>query len=348
MPFPPSGVLATSRSIRSRRRAADGVSSYAHGRSAAFRPPGARPVQLGSGPCWTGQTLHVRCGRARKCGLRDRRPRARARLVGTVTGSEHPTHSPMLGMCRSSRKPIWKDCGAPAASSRSRWLRRGAPSSPASRPPSSTPSRPRFSSATVRVRRHSSCTASPARSASASATRSCTASRARGAWREGDVVTLDVTAELDGYMADAAVTVIVPPVAPLAERLVQTAGRRARARHRRGARGPAAERRRPRGRAHGRARRLHRPAPARGPRHRAHDPRGAERPELRRATPPSAADAGSRDSRSSRSSAPRGEALSEDADGWTVRTRDGSLTAHAEHTVVVTRRGAPIVLTSTS
>ena len=28
----------------------------------------------------------------------------------------------------------------------------------------------------------------------------------------------------------------------------------------------------------------------------------------------------------------RGEALSQDADGWTVRTRDGSLTAHAEHT----------------
>ena len=39
-------------------------------------------------------------------------------------------------------------------------------------------------------------------------------------------------------------------------------------------------------------------------------------------------------------------ALRQDADGWTVRTRDGSLTAHAEHTVVVTRRGAPLVLTS--
>jgi methionyl aminopeptidase len=41
-----------------------------------------------------------------------------------------------------------------------------------------------------------------------------------------------------------------------------------------------------------------------------------------------------------------GEALSQDDDGWTVRTRDGSLTAHAEHTVVVTRRGSPLVLTS--
>jgi len=38
----------------------------------------------------------------------------------------------------------------------------------------------------------------------------------------GDAVTLDVTAELDGYMADAAVTVLVPPSTPLAAGLVQT------------------------------------------------------------------------------------------------------------------------------
>jgi methionyl aminopeptidase len=31
-------------------------------------------------------------------------------------------------------------------------------------------------------------------------------------------------------------------------------------------------------------------------------------------------------------------------DGWTLRTRDGSLSAHHEHTVVITR-GSPIVLT---
>ena len=30
--------------------------------------------------------------------------------------------------------------------------------------------------------------------------------------REGDVVKLDVTLELDGYMADSAVTVVIPPV----------------------------------------------------------------------------------------------------------------------------------------
>ena len=40
----------------------------------------------------------------------------------------------------------------------------------------------------------------------------------------GDVVKLDVTAELGGYMADAAITVLVPPCAPIAERLAHTAG----------------------------------------------------------------------------------------------------------------------------
>jgi methionyl aminopeptidase len=34
----------------------------------------------------------------------------------------------------------------------------------------------------------------------------------------------------------------------------------------------------------------------------------------------------------------------EDADGWTLRTGDGSLSAHHEHTLVITR-GSPIVLT---
>lgn len=39
----------------------------------------------------------------------------------------------------------------------------------------------------------------------------------------GDLVTLDVTAELDGYFADAAVTVPVPPAAPVALRLAACA-----------------------------------------------------------------------------------------------------------------------------
>lgn len=43
--------------------------------------------------------------------------------------------------------------------------------------------------------------------------------------RTGDVVKLDVTAELDSYMADAAVTVTVGPPSPLAQRLIGAAER---------------------------------------------------------------------------------------------------------------------------
>ena len=161
----------------------------------------------------------------------------------------------------------------------------------------------------------------------------------------GDVVTLDVTAELGGYMADAAVTVLVPPRAPLAERLVQTAEVAL-------SHGIAAARAgRPLnaiGRAVGRAVdnagfTVLRPLSGHGIGRTIHEPPSVlnyDEPRLRgRLTPGlvitiepiiSAA----------------GEALSEDDDGWTVRTRDGSLTAHAEHTVVVTRRGSPLVLTS--
>jgi methionyl aminopeptidase len=34
-----------------------------------------------------------------------------------------------------------------------------------------------------------------------------------------------------------------------------------------------------------------------------------------------------------------------DADGWTVRATDGSLSAHYEHTVVITK-GEPVLLTA--
>lgn len=43
-------------------------------------------------------------------------------------------------------------------------------------------------------------------------------------------------------------------------------------------------------------------------------------------------------------SAGRAEAV-EDADGWTLRTSDGSLAAHYEHTLVITR-GRPVLLTA--
>ena len=38
-------------------------------------------------------------------------------------------------------------------------------------------------------------------------------------------------------------------------------------------------------------------------------------------------------------------AVFEDRDGWTIRTRDGGLAAHYEHTIVITR-GEPIILTA--
>jgi len=38
-----------------------------------------------------------------------------------------------------------------------------------------------------------------------------------------------------------------------------------------------------------------------------------------------------------------GEAIKTDNDGWTIRTRDGSLAAHFEHTVLVTDNGAEIL-----
>ncbi len=34
-----------------------------------------------------------------------------------------------------------------------------------------------------------------------------------------------------------------------------------------------------------------------------------------------------------------------DADGWTIRTADGSRAAHTEHTIAITKRG-PIILTA--
>jgi methionyl aminopeptidase len=35
----------------------------------------------------------------------------------------------------------------------------------------------------------------------------------------------------------------------------------------------------------------------------------------------------------------------EESDGWTLRTHNGSLAAHYEHTIVV-RQGAPLVVTA--
>jgi methionyl aminopeptidase len=161
---------------------------------------------------------------------------------------------------------------------------------------------------------------------------------------EGDLVTLDVTAELHGFMADAATTVPVGPAAPEAVALVGAAER-----------------------ALARAIRLLRP--------------GLPLNEIGRAVQDEVESAGFHvlpaltghgigrtiheaptvhNSYEPDDETVLGEGLvftiepivavgTEDVvlapDGWAVCTADGSLASHAEHTVVVTRRGA-LVLTA--
>jgi methionyl aminopeptidase len=160
----------------------------------------------------------------------------------------------------------------------------------------------------------------------------------------GDVVKLDVTLELDGYMADSAVTVVVPPVSPEA-RLVQRAARLAFNQGLAAAR--AGRRLREVGRAveaaarregtvvfrdlagHGIGRRLHEAPTVPN----WDDPRAREvlHEGLVLALEPMLAASPAR--------------IVEEADGWTLRTHDRALAAHHEHTIVI-RRGAPLVLTA--
>ena len=161
---------------------------------------------------------------------------------------------------------------------------------------------------------------------------------------EGDLVKLDVTVELNGYMADACVTVGVGRIREGSRALIecaQTAFKKALRTVRHGTRvvdvGRVVEDEvtakgfsvvRPL-QGHGIGRTIH------------------EDPMMPNWADPQAAGwltdglvitlepiiaAGSGD-------------MVEDDDGWTVRTRDGSLAAHHEHTLVVTK-GAPLLLTA--
>lgn len=161
---------------------------------------------------------------------------------------------------------------------------------------------------------------------------------------KGDLVTLDVTVELDGYFADAAVTVGVPPVPPLAQRLIDCAeaafrhaARAVRAGERLAVVGGRVEAEVERHGfkvlrdlcGHGIGRSIHEsPSVANF-----YDPR--ERTRLTEglviALEPIVS-AGTRRTRTA-------------DDGWTLTSVDGSLTAHHEHTLVVTK-GSPIVLTA--
>ncbi len=160
----------------------------------------------------------------------------------------------------------------------------------------------------------------------------------------GDLVKLDVTAEKDGYMADAAVTVAVPPAPEDRRRLVAAARSAfvralevARAGNRVSDIGRAVETEVTRRgfavlrdlNGHGIGRTIHEPP-----------------------TIPNYYDAGMRRKLTEGLVitieplvAERSTGSYEDRDGWTIRTEGGDLSAHHEHTLVITK-GAPILLTA--
>lgn len=162
--------------------------------------------------------------------------------------------------------------------------------------------------------------------------------------RKGDLVTLDVTVELDGYFADAAVTVGVPPISDAAQRLLDCAeaafwraARAARAGERLAMIGGKVEAEVERRGfkvirelcGHGIGRSIHETPSVCN----FYDPR--ERARLTKglviALEPIIS-AGAQRTRTA-------------ADGWTISSADGSLTAHYEHTLVVTK-AQPILLTA--
>ncbi|HYD40661.1 MAG TPA: type I methionyl aminopeptidase [Anaeromyxobacter sp.] len=160
----------------------------------------------------------------------------------------------------------------------------------------------------------------------------------------GDLVSLDVTVELDGYFADAAITVGVPPLSDEAARLVacaEAAFRKGAAAARAGALvseiGRAVEREVER-----RGFRVLREICGHGVGRDIH-----EDPQIANHAIPGDATRVSDGlvialepviSARTRRTRPG-------ADGWTILSADGSLTAHHEHTLVVTR-ARPIVVTA--
>lgn len=162
---------------------------------------------------------------------------------------------------------------------------------------------------------------------------------------EGDLVKLDVTAELDGYMADAAITVPVGAVTMNALTLVSTAERalaRAIGVARAGVRvneiGRAVQSEveeagffvLPQLGGHGIGRTIHEPPSV--PNHYVASDETVLTDGLVITIEPII-------------SATSGRSVGPGSDGWTISTADRGLSAHVEHTIVITR-DAPIVLTA--
>jgi methionyl aminopeptidase len=157
-----------------------------------------------------------------------------------------------------------------------------------------------------------------------------------------DVVKLDVTAELDGYVADAAVTVLIPPAQPAARRLrkcVRRAFEKALAVVRPGLRvaelGRAVEDEVDRWgcavlrelRGHGVGRSVHEPPSI--PNYYSPLTEGVLHEGLVIALEPIVSERPAR--------------VVEESDGWTLRTHNHTLAAHYEHTIVITGNGAEVV-----
>jgi len=160
----------------------------------------------------------------------------------------------------------------------------------------------------------------------------------------GDLVKLDLTAEKDGFHTDSAVSIPVPPVSQSAQDLSRCAQRAfgkalefARAGNRVREIGRAVEREVRRSGfsvirelcGHGIGRTIHEPPNV---------PNFADPFSNTTLTP------GLVVTIEPLIAAGRGD-VKTDGDGWTIRTTDGSLAAHFEHTIVITR-DAPVLLTA--